>query len=112
MADCAQICLIRFESFRKKELNEQTPDDTIARTSEYLEFAPGQRAYLLLDHDRKGMPREVITKLKDGGGFWKAVTTANPALAGAARIYRRSTSAGLYHKRTGDRLKGSANAHV
>jgi len=96
----------------KKELTASTSPNTISRTRDYFEFAPGKRAYLLLDHDRKGMPRKVVAKLKDVGGFWKAVIAACPALAGAARVYRRSTSAGLYDKRTGEPLMGSANAHV
>lgn len=102
----------KVEVIMKRKLQSAASLNVIARTGDYLVFPPGKPAYLLLDHDRKGMPREVAAKLKDVGGFWKAVTAANPALAGAARIYRRSTSAGLYDKRTGERLKGSANAHV
>jgi putative DNA primase/helicase len=105
LADTVKVVL-------KKDLTGSTSPKIIARTRDYLEFAPGERAYLLLDHDRKGMPRNVAAKLKNVGGFWKAVTEACPALTGAARVYRRSTSAGLYDKRTGERLKGSANAHV
>jgi hypothetical protein len=66
----------------------------------------------LLDHDRKGTPEQIVTRLKDAGGFWRAVTSAIPALANAERVYRRSTSAGLYHQETNTWLGGSANAHV
>src|SRR6188508_2649130 len=33
--------------------------DTIARTTEFLSYAPGQPALLLIDHDSKGMPDQV-----------------------------------------------------
>jgi hypothetical protein len=96
----------------KRKLDGATPADTIARSGDYLLFAPGQPAYLLLDHDGKGMPDEVRSKLTAGGGFWPALTAVVPGLAGAARVHRRSTSAGLYHAPTGKKLGGSSNCHV
>jgi hypothetical protein len=96
----------------KRDLGDATQENTIARSGDFISYASGQAAYMLLDHDRKGMPHETAAKLKEARGFWSAVTTAIPALAGAARVYRRSTSSGLYHQDTGKRLGGSANAHV
>ena len=98
----------------KKELNDSTPSDTIARSTDYLVYAAGKPAYMLLDHDRKGMPDEIATKLKELGGFWSALLPAAPVLADAARVYRRSTSAGLYRRDRDKRewLGGSAGAHV
>jgi hypothetical protein len=95
----------------KKDVEDAVPD-TIARSSEYLIFAPRKPAFMLLDHDRKGVPSNIAEKLKDAGGFWKAVTTACPALAKAAFVWRRSTSASLYNKETEERLPGSASQHV
>ena len=40
---------------RKDDIDDATPADTIARTTDYIVFAPGMPAYLLLDHDRKGI---------------------------------------------------------
>ena len=97
---------------RKDELDDTTPPGTIARTTDHIVFAPGKPAFLLLDHDRKGMPIEVRDKLKSAKGFWQAVTSAVPALAGAARVERCSTSAGLFHKETGEQFSASRNKHV
>jgi putative DNA primase/helicase len=96
----------------KRDLNERSRSDTIARTAEYLTFAPGKPACLLLDHDRKGIPRQVADKLKRAGGFWKAIVATIPELARAARVSRSSTSAGLFDKATNKRLSRSANRHV
>ena len=97
---------------RKDELDDTTPPGTIARTTDHIVFAPGKPAFLLLDHDRKGTPREVRDKLKEAKGFWRAVVSAVPALAGAARVERCSTSAGLFHKKTGEQFSTSRNKHV
>jgi hypothetical protein len=96
----------------KKDLNDATPPNVIARTTDSLYFAERQPAYLLLDHDGKGMPGEVAERLRQRGEFWAAMTLVAPALADAARVIRRSTSAGLYHGDTGARLGGSTNQHV
>ena len=96
----------------KDKLNDKTKHDTIARTGEYLIFKPGKPAFMLLDHDRKGISAEVVAKLKKAGGFWKALAQAVPAVADATRLHRRSTSAGLYNKRTKQKLAGSLNQHV
>jgi hypothetical protein len=96
----------------KRDLNETTPTDTIARTGEYLHFAPGQPAYMLLDHDRKGMPQEVANNLQQAGGFWAALVQVLPALAGAAYVRRASTSAGLFNRNTRKWLKGSKGEHI
>jgi putative DNA primase/helicase len=95
-----------------RELGRNPPDNVIARTGEYLHFAAGAPAYLLLDHDRKGQPAAVATRMKAAGGFWEAVIAAVPALAGAAYVRRRSTSAGLYHEVSNEWLSGSAGEHI
>ena len=97
---------------RRHELTDTTTSDVIARTGEYLHFAPGEPAWMLLDHDSKGMPADVAIKLKDAGGFWPAVTAVIPGLAGPATVRRRSTSAGLYRSDIRERLPGSANQHI
>jgi hypothetical protein len=96
---------------RKVDLDDNTASDTIARTGDYLEFARGLAAYMLLDHDCKEMPDEVWDKLDRT--FWKTLTKAIPALKGAASVERRSTSSGLYHQKTKNEYKRSTdNRHV
>lgn len=95
-----------------RDLNDKPRPNVIVRTTEYLYFAAGEPAYLLLDHDRKGQPRAVSDKLKQLGGFWRAVVCAVAGLANAARVTRRSTSAGLYHRKTNQSLGGGAGRHV
>jgi hypothetical protein len=102
----------RVNVVRKHELGDNAPADTIARSNDYLHFAPGQPAPLLLDHDRKGVPEDVRTKLREVKGVWNGITSAIPALGKAARVTRRSTSSGLYHHRTGHRFPGSRNQHI
>ena len=97
---------------RRHDIDDATPAGTIARTNGYIEFAPGKPAYLLLDHDRKGMPSEVRDKLKAAGGFWRAVSSVVPALASAARVERCSTSSGLFNKKTGEEFSTSPNKHI
>ena len=46
------------------------------------------------------------------GGFWGALLTVLPALKDAARVTRRSTSAGLSRSDTGEALPGSDGIHV
>jgi hypothetical protein len=97
---------------KKAELDNATPSDVIARTADFLYFAKGEPAWMLFDHDRKGMPQAIAKKLKGAGGFWKAVIEAVPGLKNAESVSRRSTSAGLYRKDTGENFHGSANRHV
>ena len=54
----------------------------------------------------------VAAELKRAGGFWGALLTVLPALKDAARLTRRSTSAGLSRADTGEALPGSDGVHV
>ena len=83
-----------------RDLTNMTKPGVIARSGEYLHFEPGAPAYLLLDHDNKRQPRPVSAKLKELGGYWKALVSVAGGLANATRVYRSSTSAGLYHRNT------------
>ena len=94
-----------------RELDANRPPDVIARTTEFLWYEPGSPAYMLFDHDRKGQPAEVADKIKELGGFWEAIITVVPRLAAAARVTRKSTSAGLYHRRTDAWLGNNAGQH-
>jgi hypothetical protein len=87
------------------------PPGTIARTKEHFEFPAGQPGPMLLDHDLKGMPAEVAAKIAAAGGYWPALCTVVPEFAGAERVSRASTSAGLSNAKTGEAFPGSGGRH-
>lgn len=93
-------------------LNGASAPHVIARTSNSIVYKPGQPALVLLDYDRKGMPRAVAERIGAAGGFWPALVAAVPALATAGRVERASTSAALYRTDTTEPLPGSGGAHV
>jgi hypothetical protein len=95
-----------------EELNGAAAPNIIARMAGEICYRPKQPAAALLDHDTKGMPRDVEERIHELGGFWSAVVFVVPALANTARIMRRSTSAGLYRTDTGEKLPGSNGLHV
>jgi hypothetical protein len=81
----------------KHFLNGAKGPDVIARTANDIVYRQGRSAFVLLDFDTKGMPPKVAEKIAAHGGFWEALVTVLPALSSAARVIRRSTSAGLTH---------------
>jgi hypothetical protein len=86
--------------------------DLIARAGTDIVYRPDAMALALLDVDTKGMPADVAARLRERGGFWGTLESVIPELAGAARVLRRSTSAGLYRTDTGEKLAGSNGIHV
>jgi hypothetical protein len=84
----------------------------IARTAQFISYTNGEPAFLLIDHDTKGMPDEVRERLQEAGGFWPALVSVCPVLKGVGRVERASTSAGLYRTDTGAKLKGSDGQHI
>jgi hypothetical protein len=95
----------------KAKLNGAAPN-VIARTAEAISYRKGRAALALLDFDTKGMPSEVTAKLRSRGGFWGALVSVVPELAGVAHLTRRSTSAGLFRGDNGKQLPGSDGVHV
>jgi hypothetical protein len=96
----------------KSKLNGASRPDLIARAQDFIGFCPGKPAFMLLDHDTKGMTGEVRRRIAALGGFWPALTSVMPALKGVSRVVRRSTSAGLYRVDTGEPIAGSDGLHV
>jgi hypothetical protein len=94
----------------KRKLNGDA--NFIARTQEYILYPPGKPTLALVDFDTKGIPPSVAAKIAELGGCWPALVSVLPALANAARIERKSTSAGLYRDDTREKLPGSDGAHV
>ena len=80
----------------KRRMNGQTRPDIIARTNSNIAYSRGTPALALLDFDAKGMPPEVADRLNQVGGFWPALLLMMPALEGAAKVTRPSTSAALF----------------
>jgi hypothetical protein len=95
----------------ERRRKEQPQPGVISRTQEFLWYAPGEPALMLIDFDRKGMPAAIEKRLDEVGGAWNALARVIPGLVGAGRISRASTSAGIYNADTGQRFSGSGGEH-
>src|SRR5712691_6505817 len=93
-------------------LNGAARPNLIARTGDHIVYPTGQPAFALLDFDTKGMPPAVAARLDEMGGYWASMVSVLPELASAARVTRRSTSAGIYKTDTGEKVAGSDGLHV
>jgi hypothetical protein len=96
----------------KNKLNSVNGHDIIARTSNDIIYRADAPAFVLLDYDMKGMPREVADKIVAHGGFWNALCSVLPEFANAAHVLRKSTSAGLKRTDTGQEFAGSGGLHA
>jgi hypothetical protein len=94
----------------KAKLNGGT--GIIARTSDFFAYRPGAPAFALVDFDKKGMPPDVAGRIEGRGGLWPSLVSVMPDLERVARVTRPSTSAGLYRRDTGERLRYSGGMHV
>jgi hypothetical protein len=91
----------------KAKLNGKGPN-VITRTQDNIVYYLGEPALALIDFDKKGMPDAMAKRI--GAAFWDVLAEkVLPALRGAARVMRRSTSAGLYHGKT--KLPSSGGWH-
>jgi hypothetical protein len=99
------------EVVTKRKLNGAAPN-VIARTAEALSYRKGELAFALLDFDSKGMPDDVRAELRRHGSCSAALVSVLPGLQDAARLLRRSTSAGLFRVDTGAQLPGSDGVHM
>jgi hypothetical protein len=102
----------RVDVVTKSALNGVARPDIIARTATDIVYAEKHAGVALIDSDSKGMPPAVASRLAKIGGLWPALVSILPALEGVAHVIRRSTSAGLYRKDTGEKLPGSNNQHT
>ena len=95
----------------KKDKLEKFKDAAhiVARTGDFIFHRPGQPALALFDLDLKGIPAEVAARVSN---FWEALLSVLPGLRGAARVIRRSTSAGLRHHNTGEEFADSGGMHI
>jgi len=83
----------------------------VARTAENLGYRAGEPAFGLKDFDTKEMPDHVARRIANAGGYWGALVSIRPGLAGAGHVSRRSTSSGLSNADTGATYPGSAGVH-
>lgn len=97
---------------RLARLNSADTASTIARTSTYIAYRPGQPAFALIDVDTKGMPADVKARVREIGGLRAALETVLPASARCSRVVRRSTSTGISRADTGESLPGSNGLHI
>ena len=67
----------------------------IARSLEYFEYPEGS-GWLLLDFDLKGMPETVSARIEHFGGGLAALEELWPELRQTARVFKPSSSAGVY----------------
>jgi hypothetical protein len=100
------------EIVTKRKLNGADHPNLIARSQDYLSYRTGAPVLALIDFDLKGMPADVAARVARHGGLWPSLCAVLPQLAGAARVIRRSTSAGLYRADTGKPLSGSGGEHI
>jgi hypothetical protein len=96
----------------RAELDGRERVDLIARTGSNIVFREGMPGLVLLDFDTKGISSAIADRIGAAGGFWGALVSVLPALAEIGRVERASTSAGLYRRDTGERLRGSDGRHV
>jgi hypothetical protein len=96
----------------QRAINGTARRDIISRSADNIVFKSGQRGFVLLDFDTKGMPAEIAEQLKRAGGLWPALLSVIPELDSVARLARASTSAGLYDQSTGTWVPGSNGEHV
>jgi hypothetical protein len=93
-------------------INGMPRPDLIARSREAIFYIPDRPVFVLLDHDPKGMPAEIAQWMKANRGFWRTMVLVFPQLQTIARLGRRSTSAGIARKDTGEQFAGSGGVHL
>jgi hypothetical protein len=92
--------------------NGAVAPDLIARTKTNIIFKQGVSAYVLIDFDTKGMPEHVRARIETLGGLWAALCSVLPMLTSTAYVMRASTSSGLRHRDTGQKIPGSGGYHI
>jgi hypothetical protein len=96
---------------KAKLLNGATRPNTIARTTDDINYRPGRAALVLLDFDSKGMPPDIAAEIELRGGFWPTLLSLFPVLGDIARVTRSSTSAAIFRSDTGEKLTRSSGMH-
>jgi Family of unknown function (DUF5906) len=92
------------DRYKTSESGEGRP--LIYRGQASLGYRAGEPAIVGLDHDRKELPPHLSQRLEESGGFYGALTSIVPSLAGAARVIRPSVSTGIYATATNEGTVG------
>jgi hypothetical protein len=100
------------EVLTKRKLNGADHPGVIARTTDFINYRPGEPALAPIDFDLKGMPPTVAAAMDALGGLWPTLISVCPPLAGVERLERASTSAGLFHASTGEPFGGNGGQHL
>ena len=73
------INVVTMDALAKLDASQR--NGTTARARDYMEFAPGEPAWMLLDYDAKGAPAPVTSALVVAGGVFPALLTVAPRSA-------------------------------
>jgi hypothetical protein len=84
----------------------------IARTGEFIAYAPGAHALLLIDVDTKGMPDSVRARVAASLVAGCAIASVVPDLGTCGCVVRPSTTTGVSRTDTGEALPGSEGRHI
>ena len=95
-----------------KDLEADPAIGIYGRTTKTFRYPDGQPGLILLDHDRKGMPSTVAARIEELGGPLGAIGRLLGGLEQFARIYRPSTSTGIYNKETGEKFPAGGGFHL
>jgi hypothetical protein len=79
----------RVDISTRRALNRATAPNTISRTADNISFRSGQKGFVLLDYDTKGMPESVVERLNQQGGFWAALCSVLPGLGRSTGAHHR-----------------------
>ena len=82
------------------------------RTTETFYYPEGQTGLILLDHDKKAMPASVAGRIEELGGPLGSIGHLVGGLEQFARVYRPSTSSGIYNKETGEKFQAGGGFHL
>ena len=97
---------------RDRVINGVAQPGSVARTGNNILYREGHTAWALLDYDAKGMPSNIAADIEQHGGFLAVMQGLISDLENIARVSRASTSSGLYHLDTGERLPSSGGVHL
>ncbi|MFZ4700310.1 MAG: DNA primase family protein [Candidatus Methylumidiphilus sp.] len=94
-----------------KRRADPNSDTCVARSADNIGYSPGKPAFMLLDTDTKGAPPTVRGKLAEVG-IEAMVAEVLPEITSTDRVFRASTSAGLFVKATEEPIGDAGGSHL
>jgi hypothetical protein len=95
-----------------KDVEADPAKGIYGRTTKTFRYPEGQPGLILLDHDKKCMPEAVAARIDELGGPVAAIGHLLGGLDQFARIYRPSTSTGIYNKETDEKFPAGGGFHL